>query len=168
MAFTLKLDDRSLGAGRIITATGSKNGLPEMPGVAARWAEDMLHCAFCCGYEMRGQHINLLATGPMPSNLAALFRLLSPYVTVLAHTAPPATAQGKDLVERGITVLPQFEVQVLSHEDRLTGCMSLHDGSQPELDALFVETLMQARADFLGPSACSATTSPSTVRSLSR
>lgn len=150
-AFTLSLnDDRSISAGRIVVATGGKDELPDIPGLAARWGKDVLHCAFCHGYEVRGQRIGVLATGPMAIHQAMMFRLLSPHVTVLTHTAPPTPDQHNELIKRGITILPATVVEVLSHDDQLTG-VRLDDGSHIDLDALVIATVVHARADFLAP-----------------
>jgi thioredoxin reductase len=167
-AFTLSLDDdRSIRASRIVVATGGKDELPDIPGLAARWGKDVLHCAFCHGYEVRGQRIGVLATGPMAIHQAMMFRLLSPHVTVLTHTAPPTPDQHNELVKRGITVLPATVVEVLSHDDHLTG-VRLDDGSDIDLDALVIATVVHARADFLAPSGFSPPTSPSTITSSPR
>ena len=125
------------------------------------------HCAFCHGYEVRNQRIGVLATGPMAVHQPMMFRLLSPHLTVLAHTAPPTPDQSKDLAQRGITVLPGTVAEVLSHHDQLTG-VRLNDGNHVDLDALVVSSILHAGADFLAPSDCSPPTSPSTVTSWPR
>jgi thioredoxin reductase len=149
-AFTVQLDDRVITAGRIIVATGGRDELPDVPGLAVQWGKDVVHCAFCHGYEVRNQRIGVLATGPMAVHQAMMFRLLSPHVTVLAHTAPPTLEQRKDLAQRGITVVTGTVAEVLSHDDRLTG-VRLGDGDHVALDALVVATTVHARADFLAP-----------------
>jgi thioredoxin reductase len=149
-AFSLQLGDRTIGADRIVVATGARDELPEVPGLAAHWGRDVVHCAFCHGYEVRDQRIGVLATGPMAVHQAMMFRLLSPYVTVLAHTAPPTPDQSEDLAGRGIAVVPGTVTEVLSADDRLTGVL-LDDGSQLELDALVVASVVHARAGFLAP-----------------
>jgi hypothetical protein len=147
-AIMVKLDDRSIGTDRIITATGSKDVLPDTPGVAAQWGEDVVHHAFCRAYEMRGQHFGVQDTGPY-THLATMLRLLNSHLTMVVHT-PPTAAECKNLVERGITVLLRTVVQVLSDEARSTACVSLHDENQLELDGLVVATVVPTRA---GPSA---------------
>jgi thioredoxin reductase len=149
-AFTVQLDDQVIGARRIIVATGAQDELPDVPGLAARWGKDVVHCAFCHGYEVRNQRIGVLATGPMAIHQSMLFRLLSPNVTVLAHTAPPTLDQANDLAQRGITVMPGIVAEVLTHRDQLTG-VRLDDGNHVDLDALVVASTVHARADFLAP-----------------
>lgn len=149
-AFRLQLDDGVIMADRIIAATGARDELPDVPGLAERWGTDVVHCGFCHGYEVRNQRVGVLATGPMALHQAMMFRLLSPHVTLLAHTAPPATEQREALTERGIAIQDGVVAEVLSHEDHLTG-VRLADGSEIDLDALVVATTVHARAGFLAP-----------------
>lgn len=149
-AFTLQLDDQTIAADRIIAATGGRDELPDVPGLAERWGIDVLHCPFCHGYEVRNQRIGVLATGPMAIHQAMMFRLLSPYVTVLAHTAPPTADQSEALAQRGVTITPGVVAEVLSDDDHLTG-VRLADGKNVDLDALVVSTIVHARAGFLAP-----------------
>lgn len=149
-SFTLQLDDRMIRAGRIIVATGGQDQLPDVPGLVTRWGKDVVHCAFCHGYEVRNQRIGVLATGPMAVHQAMMFRLLSPHVSVLTHTAPPTPEQSKDLTQRNITVVAGTVAEVTSQQDRLTG-VRLADGTHVDLDALVVSTTVHARADFLAP-----------------
>jgi thioredoxin reductase len=148
--FTVDLGDRSVAARRVIVAAGGTDELPAVPGLAQRWGRDVLHCPFCHGYEVRGQRIGVLATGPAAVHQAKLFRLLSPQVTVLAHTAPPGPQDTADLARRGIGVRPGTVTAVLSPGDRLAG-VRLEHGTQVDLDALVVAPVVHARAGFLAP-----------------
>ncbi|MEP6560533.1 MAG: NAD(P)/FAD-dependent oxidoreductase [Nakamurella sp.] len=158
-AFRVKLDNQVIGAQqitarRIIVTTGAWDELPDVPGLAQQWGKAVLHCPFCHGYEVRNQRLGVLATGPMAIHQAMMFRLLSPHVTVLAHTAPPTPEQGEDLAARGISVAAGVVAEVLSDAEgdhaRLTG-VRLTDGSRIELDAVVVASTVHARADFLAP-----------------
>lgn len=149
-AFTLQLRDQTIAAHRIIVAAGSRDELPDVPGLAERWGTDVVHCGFCHGYEVRNQRIGVLATGPMAIHQAMMFRLLSPSVTLLAHTAPPTSDEIEALTQRGITIVPGVVAEVISHNDHLTG-VRLADGNLIDLDALVVSSVVHARADFLAP-----------------
>ena len=146
----VRLEGQAIAAHRIIIATGGRDELPDVPGLAERWGKDVVHCGFCHGYEVRGQRIGVLATGPMAIHQAMMFRLLSPHVTVLAHTAPPTAEQSRDLAARGITIVSGAVAEVLTQHDQLTG-VRLEDGTHVDLDAVVVATTVHARADFLAP-----------------
>ena len=150
-AFTLELEDETtITAGRVIVASGGWDELPRVTGLAERWGRDVLHCGFCHGYEVRDQHVGVLATGPMAIHQALMFRLLTPQVTLLAHTAPPTPEQADDLSRRGISIVPGPVEEVLSDQDHLTG-VRLADGTHVGIDALIVATVVNANADFLAP-----------------
>ena len=149
-AFTLQFGDQSVSARRVIAATGGRDELPGVPGLAERWGKDVIHCGFCHGYEVRHQRIGVLATGPMAIHQAMMFRLLSPRVTVLTHIAPPTPDQAETLAQRGIALVPGVVAAVLSDDDHLTG-VRLADGNRIDLDALVVASVVHARADYLAP-----------------
>src|SRR5699024_7660585 len=56
---------RTVTARRLLAATGSRDELPDIPGLAERWGSDVLHCPYCHGWEVRDRRIGVLATGPL-------------------------------------------------------------------------------------------------------
>ena len=84
--FALVLDDGTrVLARRVVLATGVRDVLPDVPGLAARWGRDVLHCPYCHGWEVQDRRIGVLATGAAAMHQVGLFRQLSPHVTLLAH-----------------------------------------------------------------------------------
>ena len=75
--FRVETGRRPVAARRLLVATGVRDELPDVPGLAARWGIDVLHCAYCHGWEVAGQRVGILATGPMAVHQALLFRQLS-------------------------------------------------------------------------------------------
>jgi thioredoxin reductase len=147
--FRVVLADRSVAARRLLVATGARDVLPDVPGLAERWGVDVLHCPYCHGFEVRGQRIGVLATGPSAAHQAMLFRQLSPDVTVLRHTGPPVADEDR-LAARGVRFVDGRVVAVVDDGSRLTG-VRLEDGSEVPLDALVVAPLVLANADLLAP-----------------
>jgi thioredoxin reductase len=122
-----------------------------VPGLAERWGIDVLHCPYCHGWEVRGQRIGILATGPGTMHQALLFRQLSQHVTVLAHTGPELPGeQLEQLGALGIPVIEGTVAQVEAGDGGLTG-VRLADGTRVSLDALIVAPRMTARAELLAP-----------------
>jgi len=148
--FTVTLDDgRVARSRRLLVATGLRDDLPDLPGLAARFGRDVLHCPFCHGHEVRDRRLGVLATGPHAVRQALLFRQWSPHVTLLAHTGGEPT--GEDAVRlaaRGVDVVTGVVRALDVHHDRLTGVV-LTDGTVFTLDALVVATTMRARTDAL-------------------
>jgi thioredoxin reductase len=149
--FRVQVGDRDVTARRLLMATGLRDELPEVPGLAARWGIDVLHCPYCHGWEVRDQRVGILATGPGAAHQALLFRQLSPHVTVLRHTAPElAPEQREQFGALGIAVVAGAVTRVEASESGLTG-VSLADGSFVPLDALIVAPRMTANAELLLP-----------------
>jgi thioredoxin reductase len=149
--FAVQIGGRAVTARRLLVATGVRDELPQVPGLAERWGIDVLHCPYCHGWEVRGQRIGILATGPGTMHQALLFRQLSQHVTVLAHTGPELSGEQREqLGALGIPVMQGTVTQVEASDGGLTG-VRLADGTRVSLDALIVAPRMTARAELLAP-----------------
>jgi thioredoxin reductase len=149
--FLVRTGGRAVAARRLLVATGVRDELPDVPGLAARWGIDVLHCAYCHGWEVAGKRIGILATGPMAIHHALLFRQLSEHVTLLQHTGPaPAGEQREQLDARGIAVTEGRVEQIDADARGLTGAR-LAGGRRVALDAVIVAPRMTARAELLAP-----------------
>ncbi len=149
--FAVELGERTVGARRVLAATGLRDELPDIPGLAQRWGIDVLHCPYCHGWEVRDQRVGVLATGPMAVHQALLFRQLSRQVTVLQHTgAAIIDEQREQLDALDISVIDGRVERVESDSTGLTG-VRLSDDSMVPLDALVVAPKFTARAQALAP-----------------
>jgi thioredoxin reductase len=149
--FTVQIGGRAVTARRLLVATGLRDELPDVPGLAQRWGIDVLHCPYCHGWEVRDQRIGILATGPAAVHQALLFRQLSPQVTVLAHTPLELTREQRDqFAGLGIPVVEGPVTDVETNDGGLTGAR-LADGTRVALDALIVAPRMTANAELLAP-----------------
>lgn len=149
--FAVQIGGRAVTARRLLVATGVRDELPQVPGLAERWGIDVLHCPYCHGWEVRGQRIGILATGPGTMHQALLFRQLSQHVTVLAHTGPELSGEQREqLGALGIPVIAGMVTRVDASDGGLTGVRLAH-GSRVPLDALIVAPRMTARAELLAP-----------------
>jgi len=144
-------NDRTVTARRLLVATGLRDELPGVPGLAARWGIDVLHCPYCHGWEVRDKRIGVLATGPTAIHQALLFRQLSPHVTLLQHSGPaPDGEQREQLDARGIAITEGEVEEIESDASGLTG-VRLANGRRVPLDAVVVAPRMTARAELLAP-----------------
>jgi thioredoxin reductase len=149
--FGVQAGGRTVAARRLLAATGLRDELPDVPGLAARWGIDVLHCPYCHGWEVAGQRIGVLATGPAAVHQALLFRQLSPHVTLLRHIGPePAGEQRTQLDARGIAIVGGPVEEVEAGARGLTG-VRLAGGRRVALDAVVVMPRLMARAELLAP-----------------
>ncbi|MFB9248942.1 NAD(P)/FAD-dependent oxidoreductase [Sphaerisporangium melleum] len=142
-------DGRVVRARRLLVTTGLVDELPELPGLRDRWGQDVVHCPYCHGWEVRDRAIGVLATGPFAVHQALLFRQWSADVTFFAHTmAAPAGEEAERLAARGIAVVEGAVTSLEVEQDRLVG-VRLSDGTVVGRDTLAVAPRMVARAGFL-------------------
>jgi thioredoxin reductase len=147
--FTVEITDRAVAARRLLIATGLRDELPDVPGLRARWGIDVLHCAYCHGWEVRDRRIGVLATGPLAAHQALLFRQLSPHVMLIQHAGPQLSdEQHRQLGAVGVPVIDGVVAEVEADASGLTG-VRLADGTRVPLDAVIVSPLMVARAELL-------------------
>jgi thioredoxin reductase len=140
---------RRVTARRVLVATGLVDELPEIPGLAERWGRDVLHCAYCHGWEVRDRRVGVLATGPLAAHHAQLFRQLTDRVTVFRHLSADFTdEEWAGFAARGIAVAEGEVVAVETTDDRLSG-LRLASGQVVAVDALVVSPRLTARADML-------------------
>ena len=128
--FAVRLADGGTAHGRrLLVATGLVDEVPEVPGLAALWGKDVLHCPYCHGWEVRDQPIGVLNTGPMAVHQALMWRQWSDDVTLFLHTAPePDEEEYEQLAARGIAVVDGEVTAVEQDGGRLAG-LRLADGS---------------------------------------
>src|SRR6266536_654512 len=142
---------RTVAARRLLVATGLRDVLPDVPGLAARWGIDVLHCPYCHGWEVRDQRIGILSTGPAAVHQALLFQQLSPHVTLLRHTGTALDAEQRALLEAlGVAIVDGVVEQVETGASGLTGVVLAGRGHLA-LDAVVVTPRMEARAELLEP-----------------
>lgn len=137
----------SVGARRLLLATGLVDELPPVPGLAERWGRDVLHCPYCHGYEVRDQAIGVVATGPMSVHQALLWRQWSADVVLFTNGVLEVGAEDAErLAARGIAVVEGEVAAVETEADRLSG-VRLADGRTVARQALAVAAPGRARTD---------------------
>ncbi|KHL02483.1 NAD(P)/FAD-dependent oxidoreductase [Sinomonas humi] len=135
-----------LAARRLILATGLADELPDVPGLREHWGRRVLHCAYCHGWEVRGQLVGILGAGPQSIHQALLFRQLTEHVTLFRHTMPePSDEQWEQLAALGIEVVDGAVARVDGDGDKLA--VVLETGQTANVDALVVAPRFMARGE---------------------
>ena len=71
-----KAGNEVISAGRLIIATGVRDVLPPVPGLAERWGRSVFHCPYCHGYELNiGENetqIGIIAASPLALHHAVM------------------------------------------------------------------------------------------------
>lgn len=150
LRFTVTLaDGRALTARRLLVATGLRDVLPEVPGLAEHWGHSVVHCPYCHGWEVRDEPIGVLATGPASLHHALLFRQLTDDLVYFANGTELDEQTRTRFAARGIRIAdtPAEEV-VGDHEGGISG-VRLADGRIVARRVLAVATVLRARTEGL-------------------
>jgi Thioredoxin reductase len=142
-------DGRTLTARRVLVATGLRDVLPEVPGLAEHWGRGVVHCPYCHGWEVRDEPIGILATGPASVHHAWLFRQLTGdlvYFTRGAGLDPETRAR---FAARGIRVVETDVKEIAGDGDGALAGVRLADGTLVKRRVLAVATRLEARTEGL-------------------
>ncbi|MBT0772395.1 NAD(P)/FAD-dependent oxidoreductase [Kineosporia sp. J2-2] len=148
--FRVTLDNgTTVRARRLLVATGLRDELPAVEGLADRWGNDVIHCPYCHGYEHRDRAIGVLASNPMVMHQALMFRQLSPDVVVFTHTAPALAAGDRERLDAlGVRVV-EGEVAAVQAGPAGLGGVRLVTGEVVPRQVLVVAPRFAARLEGL-------------------
>jgi thioredoxin reductase len=139
--YAVTLDDPEgtvLTARGLVLATGVRDVLPEVPGLAALWGDRVVHCPFCHGHEFADRPVAVLGTVPA-GHLPAILAPVVSHTTVLTDGQPPVpTAAAATRTER-VTGLHRTDDGV-----RVT----FADGPDLEVAGVYVSTTLEQAAPF--------------------
>ncbi|WP_321953411.1 NAD(P)/FAD-dependent oxidoreductase [Paraburkholderia bannensis] len=130
-------DGRTFTAARIVLATGVRDELPAVPGLAQRWGISVLHCPYCHGYEVADRRLGVLATNSMSLHQALLLPDWGPTTLFTQGAFEPDAQEQAQLDARGVVVERCSVVEVLGDAPHIAG-LRLADGRVADIDALFV------------------------------
>uniref|UniRef100_A0AAU2ABT2 NAD(P)/FAD-dependent oxidoreductase n=1 Tax=Streptomyces sp. NBC_00093 TaxID=2975649 RepID=A0AAU2ABT2_9ACTN len=137
---TLASGDRTVRARRLVVATGLRDELPAVPGVAEQFGRDVLHCPFCHGWEVRDRAFGVLASTPASVHQAVLVARWSEDVTLFLHTVREEELTEEDrrrLDGAGVKVVPGEVESLTTEADRLSG-VRLTNGTTYARETVFV------------------------------
>lgn len=135
--FHVRLEDgRKFHSRTLVLATGVRDVLPEIDGLAARWGRSVLHCPYCHGFEIDRRAIGVFAGDATGLHRALMLPDWGPTTCLLQDGfEPDADAQAR-LQRRGVVLERSPVVALLGTAPGLDG-VRLADGRTLALSALF-------------------------------
>jgi len=151
LRFTVDLaDGRTLTARRLLIATGLRDQLPAIPGLAAHWGTHLVHCPFCHGWEVRDRAIGVVATRPASFHQALMFRALSEDVTVFTTDGLDIDPDTRErFAALGITVVETGVEEIVAGVEGGIAGVRLIDGTLVPRTVLTAATVMTPRLEGL-------------------
>ena len=145
-AFRVTLaDGKSVIGARLLLAFGVTDILPDIPGLAERWGQTVIHCPYCHGYEFREKRLGVLNLSPASLHQASLIPEWGPTTFFLngAILEPEAKAA---LKRRGVVVEPE-RIEGLVGEGTSLSAVRLANGAERPINALFIGPVNRFNSD---------------------
>src|SRR5690606_3897569 len=144
--FTVTLTDgRELTARRLLVATGARDVLPDVPGLADHWGRSVVHCPYCHGWEVRDEPIGVLAVGPASVHQALLFRQLTDDLVYFTRDTELDVETRARFATRGVRVVDGPVVEVVTGDDGGIAGVRLAEGELVDRRVLAVGTSLWPR-----------------------
>jgi thioredoxin reductase len=125
-------------ADKLIFATGIKDIIPGIKGLADCWGKSIIHCPYCHGYEFHHRKTAIWVTPENVWHLAPLVRNLTPDLTLL-------TNGGIEFTDKELARLDKHDIKIIDAEIAEIAANNgelqhviFADGSQANFDALYV------------------------------
>ncbi|KXZ58666.1 Thioredoxin reductase [Microbacterium laevaniformans] len=122
----------------VIIASGVRDQLPPVAGLAEYWGRHVLHCPYCHGFEVAGARLGVLATSPQSVHQIELVRQWSEELTAFTGAIEPLDDELRVRWQaRGIRIVPTPIVALDGAGGALRAARDA-DGETHAIDALFV------------------------------
>lgn len=127
VGYTVEVAGEILHAITLVLATGLRDELPAIPGLADAWGREVAQCPFCHGHELSGKRIAILGGGEHAAMQAAMLGRIASEVVILDTDAVASVERA----DPGLT-------------------LRLADGSALSVGGVFVAPVSTQRAPFAG------------------
>jgi thioredoxin reductase len=152
-ALSMSDDVEPVPARRVVLATGVRDALPDVPGLAELFGDVVAHCPYCHGYEFADTPVAILGAAAHAPMVAALIERIATEVTVLANgivlanDTEPDQALAGTLARMGVKVLPDRVVEVRRGQSH---GVQVHfaDGGTADFGGMFVSPTWTQAAPF--------------------
>jgi thioredoxin reductase len=139
-AFTVILEDgEEVASSSVLLATGVRDHLPDIPGLADCYGTTVHHCPYCDGWEVRGRKLAVLSERSSPAGLALSLLTWTDRVMVCTNgsaSARPTSTQRRQLAAHGIQ-LQHVRISRFDHQDGHVRNIVFEDGTVTPCDAVF-------------------------------
>ncbi|GAA1726696.1 NAD(P)/FAD-dependent oxidoreductase [Aeromicrobium alkaliterrae] len=146
--FTATFEDGSTRRARhVVLATGVRDELPAVPGVAELWGRGVAHCPFCHGHELTGRATGAIGTDPARLlHLAGFFGRIAESFTLFSHGTELDAETAALAAAYGATVRPEVVERVEENGDGVV--VHLAGGEALALGGVFVAPTVHQAAPF--------------------
>lgn len=152
--FRIELDSGEIVEGRrLILAFGISDELPDIPGLAERWGNTVIHCPYCHGYEFSDRQLGVLNLSPMSVHQAMLISEWGPTTFFIDEGMEPDAEALAELQRRGVKI-ERSPVRALCGQGKELSQVELEDGRLVPVDALYIGPRNRLNSEIAGIFGC--------------
>ncbi len=141
-------DGRRVAARKLILATGVRDELPAIAGLAELWGTDVFHCPYCHGWEVRDRPLAVLPNGAPPDilwHMVTLIRNWSGDVVLLTNGADGLGPEDRERLKAMNVGLREEPIARLDHEGGRLTQIVFTDGAALPRGGVFVRPAQHPR-----------------------
>jgi thioredoxin reductase len=141
-------DGRHVAARKVILATGVRDELPAIEGVADLWGGDVFHCPYCHGWEVRDRPLAVLPNGAPPDILWHMVTLICNWsrdVVLLTNGSAFLGPEDRERLRAMNVDVREEPIARLDHEGGRLTQVVFADGSALPRGGLFVRPVLHPR-----------------------
>jgi thioredoxin reductase len=124
-------------AKKLIFASGIKDLMPDIKGLAACWGISVVHCPYCHGYELRKQKTAIMANGARAIHLASLVNNLTKDLTIITTGKAEFSVEELDKLKLHNIKIIETGVSALEHQNGQVTHVVFKDGSKEDFTVLY-------------------------------
>jgi thioredoxin reductase len=130
----------TFNAAKLIFATGIKDILPGIPGLAESWGISVLHCPYCHGYEVRSQETGVLGNGQYGFEFSALIANWTNALTLYTNGQSTLSAEQTTKLKQHHIAIVEDEIDKLEHTDGYIRQINFKTGKSMPATAIYTRT----------------------------
>jgi thioredoxin reductase len=132
---------------KLIVATGLKDHLPSIKGLAECWGITVIHCPYCHGYEVKHEKTAILSNGPEAFEFSKLITNWTKELTLLTNGPSGLSPEQIGILQKlGITIMEK-EIDFLDQTNGQIKSVIFQDGSALDVKALYAKIPFTQQCD---------------------
>ncbi|HLA59504.1 MAG TPA: NAD(P)/FAD-dependent oxidoreductase, partial [Puia sp.] len=124
-------------AKKLIFATGIRDILPGIDGLAASWGISVLHCPYCHGYEIRNEKTGILGNGESGFDLSRLISNWTNDLTLFTNGNSTLTTEQTGKLENHQIKIIEEKIEKLDHNNGYLQNIVFKNGMESSVKALY-------------------------------
>jgi thioredoxin reductase len=139
---------------KIIFATGIKDMLPGIPGVAECWGITVIHCPYCHGYEVKNERTGILSNGDAGFEFCRMISNWTKDLTLYTNGKSTLTADQVESLKKNNIRMVEDEIDRLEHQKGQIQHIVFKDNSAASLKAMYARPTFIQHSDLPAALGC--------------